>query len=135
MWVGNNDSTPMNPYLVSGITGAAPIWNGIMTYLLKNQSDLPPVKPATVIGTKVCMTTGVAASVSPGCPTRFEYLLTGTEKVSLVSGGRSQVPTYKGTDIAAPANDPNIEMKDKTVLKDKFSTVCIDCAKTETPKP
>ncbi|MCS6956402.1 MAG: penicillin-binding protein [Patescibacteria group bacterium] len=36
VWVGNNDGTPMNPYLTSGITGAAPIWNKIMTYLLKN---------------------------------------------------------------------------------------------------
>lgn len=36
VWVGNNDGTPMNPYLASGITGAAPIWNRVMTYLLKN---------------------------------------------------------------------------------------------------
>jgi 1A family penicillin-binding protein len=36
VWVGNNDGSPMNPYLTSGITGAAPIWNRIMTYLLKN---------------------------------------------------------------------------------------------------
>ena len=134
VWVGNNDSTPMNPYLVSGVTGAAPIWNGIMSYLLRDQSDLPPVKPASVIGTKVCSNTGVAASVSAGCPTRFEYLLTGTERVSLVSGGKSQVPTYKGTDIAAPNNDPNIEMKEKNILRDKFSTVCIDCAQA-TPNP
>jgi len=36
VWVGNNDSSPMNPYLTSGITGAAPIWNRVMSYLLKN---------------------------------------------------------------------------------------------------
>lgn len=36
VWVGNNDNTPMNPYLTSGITGAAPIWNRVMTFLLKN---------------------------------------------------------------------------------------------------
>ncbi len=35
VWVGNNDNTPMNPYLASGVTGAAPIWNRLMTYLLK----------------------------------------------------------------------------------------------------
>ena len=34
VWVGNNDNTPMNQYLASGITGAAPIWNRMMTYLL-----------------------------------------------------------------------------------------------------
>lgn len=36
VWVGNNNNTPMNPYLTSGITGAAPIWNRVMSYLLKN---------------------------------------------------------------------------------------------------
>ena len=34
VWVGNNNNTPMNPALASGITGAAPIWNRVMTYLL-----------------------------------------------------------------------------------------------------
>ncbi len=38
VWVGNNDHTPMNPYLTSGITGAAPIWNRVMTYLLTEYS-------------------------------------------------------------------------------------------------
>lgn len=38
VWVGNNDNQPMNPYLASGITGAAPIWNRVMSYLLKNYS-------------------------------------------------------------------------------------------------
>lgn len=38
VWVGNNDNTPMNPYLSSGVTGAAPIWNRVMSYLLKNYS-------------------------------------------------------------------------------------------------
>lgn len=33
VWVGNNDNSPMNPYLTSGITGAAPIWNRMMRYL------------------------------------------------------------------------------------------------------
>lgn len=39
VWVGNNDGTPMNPHLTSGITGAAPIWNKMMSYLLKNYGD------------------------------------------------------------------------------------------------
>ncbi len=39
VWVGNNDNTPMNPYLTSGITGAAPIWNRVMSYLLKNYGN------------------------------------------------------------------------------------------------
>ena len=39
VWVGNNDNSPMHPYLTSGITGAAPIWNRVMTELLKNYSQ------------------------------------------------------------------------------------------------
>src|SRR5690606_22842298 len=31
-WVGNNDASPMNQALVSGITGAAPIFNDIMSF-------------------------------------------------------------------------------------------------------
>lgn len=34
VWVGNNDNSPMNNSLVSGITGAAPIWNRVMKLLL-----------------------------------------------------------------------------------------------------
>ena len=37
VWVGNNDNSPMNPYLASGLTGAAPIWNKIFTVLLKDK--------------------------------------------------------------------------------------------------
>lgn len=39
VWVGNNDNTPMHPYLASGITGAAPIWNRMMRYLLENYTQ------------------------------------------------------------------------------------------------
>ncbi|MCX7880955.1 MAG: PBP1A family penicillin-binding protein [Patescibacteria group bacterium] len=39
VWVGNNDNSPMNPYLTSGITGAAPIWNRVMSYLLNNYGN------------------------------------------------------------------------------------------------
>lgn len=39
VWVGNNNNTPMNPYLTSGITGASPIWNRVMSYLLKNYGN------------------------------------------------------------------------------------------------
>lgn len=38
VWVGNNNNTPLNPTLASGITGAAPIWHDIMTNILKDSS-------------------------------------------------------------------------------------------------
>lgn len=54
VWVGNNDNTPMNQYLVSGVTGAAPIWHRMMEFLLNQDKDYATVqewydKPANVI--------------------------------------------------------------------------------------
>ena len=53
-WVGNNDNTPMNPYLVSGITGAAPIWNDIMSFVLQDKESIWPEKPNDVDQAMVC---------------------------------------------------------------------------------
>lgn len=36
VWVGNNDNSPMNPKLTSGVTGASPIWRKIMDLILKD---------------------------------------------------------------------------------------------------
>lgn len=87
VWVGNNDNTPMNPYLTSGVTGAAPIWNKVMDYVLQNQPDLWPVKPESVIGMKVCWDTGATMgkkeSGEESCQSRFEYFIKGTEPKEL----------------------------------------------------
>jgi len=39
VWVGNNDGEPMNRYLASGLSGAAPMWNRIMTLVLEDQPN------------------------------------------------------------------------------------------------
>lgn len=54
-WVGNNDGASMS-YLASGITGAAPIWNDIMSYVLKDKETIWPDKPSDVKIGSVCMT-------------------------------------------------------------------------------
>jgi 1A family penicillin-binding protein len=53
-WVGNNDSTPMNSYLVSGVTGAAPIFNDIMSYILQDKESIWPEKPDDVTQAHLC---------------------------------------------------------------------------------
>jgi 1A family penicillin-binding protein len=53
VWVGNNDNTPMDPALTSGITGAAPIWNKIMALVLSNQPDQAFQKPSNVTNAMV----------------------------------------------------------------------------------
>lgn len=49
VWVGNNDNSPMNPALTSGVTGAAPIWNKITTTILKDKPNIAFARPAGII--------------------------------------------------------------------------------------
>jgi len=137
VWVGNNDNTPMNPYLTSGVTGAAPIWNGVMSYVLKDQIDLPPRKPVNVVGRQVCWTSGAATAQPDGsnasCQTRFEYLIKGTEPVAL-STKREQVWVTKDSDKLAREGDPNSELKEKTIISDAYSRYCQDCTGDQ-PQP
>jgi membrane peptidoglycan carboxypeptidase len=75
-WVGNNDNSPMGN-ISSGVTGAAPIWNRIMTFALKGKPDVAPSKPDNVIAMQVDAYAG-GATVD-GRPTRSEYYIKGTE--------------------------------------------------------
>ncbi len=77
VWVGNNDNSPMNPYLTSGITGAAPIWHNIMTSLLQNKNDEPIVKSGNITAVPICAWNGMLPC--EGCPTITEYFVSGTE--------------------------------------------------------
>lgn len=80
VWVGNNDNTSMS-YVASGITGASPIWNRIMTALL---STKPPSKfnpPEAIITIPICRDTGLLAC-NHECPQIDEHFIRGTEPVS-----------------------------------------------------
>jgi membrane peptidoglycan carboxypeptidase len=140
VWVGNNDNKPMNPYLASGITGAAPIWNRIMSSVLKAQPDLWPIKTDNIVGAQICNDTGALMNKNPdgtqSCPSRFEYFIKGTEGKQLVNVARTQIPVTKDSDKQAGSpSDPNVEMKEKTVMKDQWSTYCLDCAHDPSPTP
>ncbi|MBT6401536.1 penicillin-binding protein [candidate division WWE3 bacterium] len=47
-WVGNNDNTPMHPFLSSGLSGASPIWNRIMDVLLDGYENEPFEVPGNI---------------------------------------------------------------------------------------
>ncbi|OGK17313.1 hypothetical protein A2774_03880 [Candidatus Roizmanbacteria bacterium RIFCSPHIGHO2_01_FULL_39_12c] len=132
VWVGNNDNTPMHPYLTSGVTGAAPIWNRIMTNVLANQTDLWPVRPQDVVGKQVCWETGVAMTKkedgSESCQSRFEYFIKGTENLAdQITAEKTHVPVSRDTGKMTTVEDPAHEMQEKTIFKDAFSSVCLDC--------
>ncbi len=77
VWVGNNDNTPMNPIISSGETGASPIWNRIMTAVLKGKPDEQPKKPDDVIAMQIDALGG--GLPVPTQPQRSEYFIKGTE--------------------------------------------------------
>ncbi|MBU1130315.1 penicillin-binding protein, partial [Patescibacteria group bacterium] len=52
-WVGNNDSSPMS-WVASGISGATPIWNRIMTEILENKKDEKWQMPDGISEAVVC---------------------------------------------------------------------------------
>lgn len=81
VWVGNNDNSPMNPYLSSGITGAAPIWHDIMTTLLADRPDETEPKPDTIVSV-------------PCYFNRVEYFISGTEPAT---GRCNTIPTITPT--------------------------------------
>lgn len=77
VWVGNNDNSPMNQQIASGITGASPIWNAFMKELLSKYEDGIIDKPDDVIALEVDAFLG--GLPRDGYPTRSEYFISGTE--------------------------------------------------------
>lgn len=137
-WVGNNDATPMSR-LVSGVTGAAPIWNKLMRKVLEGKPDIWPKQPEGVVGAEICAVSGLLPpnpdAPDKGCQTRFEYFIKGTvptERENL----RQSVAIDKSTgDLAEPGKTDNIEMQDHMIFRDPLSVWCADCAKADPNKP
>jgi penicillin-binding protein 1C len=77
VWVGNNDNSPMDPRLASGTTGAAPIWNRIISFSLQNKKDEQWSRPSSIIEMDVDTLTG--GQPIPGQTTRKELFIRGTE--------------------------------------------------------
>jgi membrane carboxypeptidase/penicillin-binding protein len=90
-WVGNNDKSPMDPQLTSGITGATPIWHDIMTTLLAEKPDLTFSRPPGIIETIVDGRRDLAISgVSP----KSVIALKKSMKKDEATGGDKETTTY-----------------------------------------
>jgi len=70
VWVGNFDGRPMRG--ISGVTGAAPLWNRIMLHLHADREPAAFDAPAGYRRVPLCATTGTRPA--PGCPTVLEWL-------------------------------------------------------------
>src|SRR5260221_1073682 len=79
VWVGNDDNSAMSPALASGITGAAPIWNAIISNILKGKPDNQWLQhpPSDIVTTQVDSLFGGFQFGSQ--PTRSEYFIQCTQ--------------------------------------------------------
>jgi 1A family penicillin-binding protein len=77
VWVGNNDNSPMNQKIASGVTGASPIWNRVMKNMLKTYKDGIIEKPEGVDALQIDAFLG--GLPKDGYPIRSEYFVKGTE--------------------------------------------------------
>ena len=134
-WVGNNDNSPMNPSLVSGVTGAAPIWHKLMAKLLDGKSDLWPKQPDGIVGARVCSLSGLLPpndGDDAGCPIRFEYFIKGTVPTQRESLKQSVLIDKDTGDVVEPNKaGANVEPQDKQILRDPMSSYCLDCQHPE----
>jgi len=126
-WVGNNDNSKMGG-LVSGTTGAAPIWNAIMSQLLTDKEIKQPTRPAGIIGMNVCNLTGMAIP-DGGCESHYEYFKKEfiPAKQSIL---RQNVLINKDTGRIVVEGEvaPNAEWQEHTIINDGVgATICLDC--------
>jgi len=129
VWVGNNDNSSMS-YVASGVTGASPIWNKIMTYALKDQKQEWPLKPEGVVGASVCQLSGKIPNPEQPCETRFEYFTEGTVP-SETENLKMMVEIDKTTGQLANEKTPpeNREPQEHQVIYDSLGTsFCLDCS-------
>lgn len=96
VWVGNNDNTPMNPKIASGVTGASPIWNKLMTLVLKGKPAEQFEQPSSVTAMQIdALGGGLPVAVQPS---RSEYFIKGTEPTNKSSIYQRDFLVFKEND-------------------------------------
>lgn len=135
-WVGNNDNSPMNPYVVSGVTGAAPVWHDIMEKVISDSQAVQP-EPSDIESQSICATTGSLSAEGIECDSRLEYFWTQflPQQFNSIKKG---IWVHKDTGIPAffgdqpeeePENLDNLEAQEHIVISDPFvKEFCLDCA-------
>lgn len=82
VWVGNNDNSVMNPQIASGLTGASPIWNRVMTHLLSDDYESGILEvPDNVVALQIDSLVG--GLPKGDSPIRSEYFIEGTEPTDI----------------------------------------------------
>jgi penicillin-binding protein 1C len=112
VWVGNAGGEPM--WDVSGMHGAAPVWESVLNYLQQYHISQPPLPPAGVVRRQVRYDNMVEA-------TRQEWFLSGTQRERIIAHVHND-QLLKPLSIASPldgsiyALDPDIPQANQRML-------------------
>lgn len=138
VWVGNNDNRPMSG-IVSGITGAAPIWHDLMANLIDGKAPEWPQKPDNVVGKMICATSGLLPppdETPDRCPVRFEYFIKGTEPKQMDPGRSKTFIDKASSDLIKKDQTDNVEERNEVIVTDPTGDkYCVTCPHPEPPKP
>lgn len=97
VWVGNNDNSPMNSRIASGVTGASSIWHRLMQLALKGKSEEEFEKPENVEAIEVDSLTG--GTPVDGQSRRSEFFIKGTQPTT-------KSPIYQKEFLVFKEQDP-----------------------------
>lgn len=128
VWVGNNDNTPMNRGLVSGVTGAAPIFNDIMSYVLRNQESITPDRPSDIVSRPICTISGLVSNPDFPCATREELFWDGTQP-GVFDQATAEIWVKEDSGfVPEPGETEGLTLRTHQVLSDPtYQDYCVDC--------
>ncbi len=119
VWVGNNNNEVLDPKIASGITGASPIWQKIMTAALTGKSDEKLNQPGNVSYVDIDGLMG--GQPKDGSPTRKEYFIKGTEPTKQADAYQHQ-KTCKSNPHRLANDGEDLEERDVILLKEDDPT-------------
>lgn len=130
VWVGNNDNSPMNRSLVSGVTGAAPIFNDIMSFILQGKESITPQRPTDVISRPICSISGLVSNPDRPCATREELFWDGTEP-GVFDNSQREIWVKEDSGLRPGEGDEEgLTARMHTILSDPtYQDYCLDCPK------
>jgi len=131
-WVGNNDGSPMNRYIVSGVTGAAPIFNDIMSYVLQGKEPVWQEKPDDVASAGVCAT-GFPPQPGENCQVRYTELYWTQSQPSKTRTVTQEIWINRetGQPLKPGESESNLELRTQVMYEDPTTEFfCLDCGRT-----
>lgn len=138
-WVGNNDSTPMNRNIVSGVTGAAPIFNDLMSYILQGKESKWQEKPSQVLEGAVCPS-GMPPREGESCSTTTTDLYWESSNPTDSEIVKKEFWIDPTTGLPPPYGEEveGLVLEEHTFYSDPLTDMyCLDCTRpiTEDGKP